>query len=168
MAPVGLHILTAHSCRMEGSENVVVHRTADLEARLIRICDDVYAVAPEPLVQQLASSGSLSDLTQLVFELCGTYRHPTNERVFLPDRKSFTSVAKLQAHLELKRPFKGAVRFENALKFACDGSGSHMETACAILLGFPYRYGGLGFPPCRMNYELVVPKKLIKHAGRQR
>ena len=167
IAPDKLHLLTPQTHRRESSDFIRFHTTNDGSAPLIRLANDIFIASPELVVQQLSESASLVSLTRLVYELCGVYSHPTNERVLLSERKTFSSISNLRGHLESRRPFRGADTLDTALRLAHNRSGSHMETACAILLGFPYRLGGLNFPKFEMNRKYAVPKKLVRHAGRR-
>lgn len=142
--------------------------TDERTVTLVEIGCKVYAPTPEYLIQQLSALGDIVDLTQLVFELCSIYSHPTNNHIELKDRKSFTTKRRLQRHLEKHRPFRGSARLEQALKLSKDRSASHMETACAMLLGFPYRLGGLNFPEFEMNHRIDIPRHLRKTLRRAR
>lgn len=169
MSPSTPHLLKASGNAPWDGNRVVTHFASDERAAiLVKLSDAVYASAPEYLVRQLASLGDVVDLAQLIFELCGVYAHPSNERIELKDRASFTSKRSLEKYLAQHRPFRGASRFERALKLSKDRSASHMETACAILLGFPYALGGLNFPVFEMNGMIEIPKNMRSTLGRSR
>lgn len=167
--PASLHLLVPYGHPTWKDPSIVTHFSSDTRpAILIKISDEIYAPSPEYLIRQLSPLGSTTDLAQLIFELCGVYSHPTNQHLELKDRSSFTTKKSLQRYLDKHRPFRGAARFERALKLAKDRSASHMETACAILLGFPYRLGGLNFPEFEMNQRIDVPSYFKNKLKRSR
>ena len=169
MDPVPLHLLYSRSCRLPKSEVVRAHTMReDLPGSLVRIEDGVYAVSPELLVCQLASWGTVNDLVYLLYELCGTYEHPSNQRRALSERAVFTTKKKLAAYVDARAIFPGKAAVRAALGLVRERSASHMETSFAMYLGYPYRLGGLGFPDFRMNEPIAAPAHIAKKYGRGR
>ena len=167
MEPVPLHLLKPHANRTSGSACTRIHTTRNPhECELIVLREGVFAASPETVVRQLASWGDEIDLIQLIYELCGTYAHPSNQRVPLPDRSTFTTRARLRASLK-NDGSPGIRRIHRAIERSHDRSASPMETACAMLLALPHHMGGLAFPDFEMNGKIIVPTRLKKAAGRR-
>ena len=166
---VPLHILKAQGRNTDKCKWIKQHTIVDIEEELfVAFGGGVYCASPELTARQLASWGTLNDLVYLLYELCGVYSHPGNADVDVTKKKAFTSKAKLEASMDSWPPFPLRKKMETAVGLVRDRSASPMETACAMILGMPCRYGGLGFPDFEMNREIVVPRSLRKHVGRSR
>ncbi len=167
--PAALHLLFPRKRGIEGNDFIKSHTFADDSAKaFVKLADGVFAASPELLACQLSTWASLNDLTYLLHELCGTYAHPSNERIFITDRKSFTTKSRLRVFCEGRGAFPGARKMAKALELLHERSASPMETAFAMLLGFPCRLGGLAFPPFEMNGVVEVPKRFRGSIGRER
>lgn len=162
-----LHVVRFRGWRVRRHDYVRVHLLGDVPPKsFVELGNGVYAVCPELLICQLASWGDLLDTTHLLYEMLGTYLHPSSASVLLEERKSFTTKTRLQRYLAARAQFSGIVNLRKALELTRERSASHMETAFAMLLGFPYRLGGFDFPDFEMNYRIVVPRRLRKEVGR--
>ena len=169
MDPVPLHLLYSRSCRLPESEVVRAHTMrGSLPGSLVRIADGIYAVSPELLVCQLASWGTVNDLVYLLYELCGTYEHPSNQCRALSERAVFTTRERVAAYVDKRATFSGNAMVRAALGLVRERSASHMETSFAMYLGFPYRRGGLGFPDFKMNAPIAVPAQMAQKCGRSK
>lgn len=165
---VPLHVLKRRGSHAQNSDLVLIHTAfADAPHPLIALGDGVYCVAPELLIRQLSSWGNVYELAYLAYELCGIYAHPGNEQILIPQRKSFTTKAQLAEFLSAQPSFPKSKTVERVVQLVHDRSASPMETASAMLLGFPCRLGGLGFPDFEMNKEIVVPRQLVDQIGRK-
>ncbi|MBQ9955109.1 MAG: hypothetical protein IJO87_06740 [Eggerthellaceae bacterium] len=169
MEAVFLHLLRPRGSHLTQSDCLITHSSGDLSKHsLLKVSEGVYCVQPELLVRQLSSLGSVCEVTYLLYELCGTYSHPGNVGIDLLQRKSFTTKERLQRYANAMAPFPHLDVFLEAVSLVKERSASPMETACAMLLGLPYRLGGLSFPEFEMNKELIVPQRLIGEVGRRR
>ncbi len=169
LPPCPIHLLRPLGHPVWEDPAIATHFASDARtAVLVRVAEGVYAPAPEYLLRQLSAQGSVVDLVQLTYELCGVYAHPSNQRIELKDRKSFTTTASVRRYLAKCRLFPGSRRLEQALSLSRDRSASHMETACAMLLGFPYRLGGLNFPAFEMNRQINFPRNMRAKLRRAR
>ena len=161
------HLLCAASNRKKRSPNVHFHTMSDLESiTLIKLADDTFMVTPEMVFLQLAQTGNPIDVIQLGYELCGTYTYPYQTHRHFSDRTPFASRHTIENLLESRKNTPGVAPARQALTYVTDGSASQMETACAMLLGLPYKMGGLNFPSFTMNQKISVPSKLQTEVGR--
>ncbi|MBQ9954829.1 MAG: DUF559 domain-containing protein [Eggerthellaceae bacterium] len=166
--PAALHLLFSRGSRLPKSDFIMSHTFSDASAKaFVKLADGVFAACPELVVCQLASWSEVNDLTHLLYELCGTYTHPANEHIFITDRKSFTTKSKIRSFCAQRNAFPHASKVMKALDLVHERSASPMETAFAMLLGFPCRLGGLAFPPFEMNGVVEVPKRLRRSTGRE-
>jgi len=124
--------------------------------------------SPELCFVQMASELTIPKLVTLGYELCGGYRlepGSKQDRGFHDDAP-LTSATKLEAYIARATGIKGRKNALRAIRFITDGSASPMETALAILLTFPYRLGGYGFPLPVLNRPIKVPVGIRKNSGR--
>ena len=125
----------------------------------VRMDSGLIVSSPELCFLQMASELSLTDLVALGCELCGNYRLDgggAKGKGFREDLP-LTSVGSLSSFTTKATGLKGCKNARKALRFIADGSASPMETILTILLVFPYRLGGFGFPKPLLNYRIEAP-----------
>jgi len=131
--------------------------------------DDLMVSSPEFCFLQMASELSLVELIELGFELCGEYSlfvedDPDVSESGFYNRKALTSTKKLDAFVARMPHVWGQLKARRALRYLLDGSASPMETKLAILLTLPYKLGGYGFIPPKLNSRLM-PSKTAKRTS---
>ncbi len=156
-----LHFLVGSGNARKVSRGVVSHvvTTSFPDGSFIRVDKNLIVSSPELCFVQMAGILSLAELVALGYEFCGGYRldkEDEKERGFRDD-PPLTSVVSLHSYVGKAVGMVGRKKAIQALRFIADGSRSPMETALAILLTFPYRLGGYGFPVPLLNYPIEVP-----------
>ena len=142
------------------------HRRDDVRCRvcsaalppnaLIRISDRTLITGPELTFLQLASNDDLDEVSLglIACELCGTYVLDTSWDGLTNTDKPLTSVARIGSFLDQMPGTRGCRLARRALELAFDNSNSPMESALAMLLCAPRRYGGMGLAPARLNHPV--------------
>ena len=124
--------------------------------------------SPELCFLQMASELPLVGLVALGYELCGGYRldpESAKDKGFRIDRP-LASVESLSSYVARTSGSKGNKNALKALRFIMDGSASPMETILAILLVFPHRLGGYGFPKPLLNHRIDASASVRKATGK--
>ena len=161
------HLLCSTSSRKKNTPSVRFHAASHLKlTTLIQIERDVFMSTPEAVFLQLAQTSDLIDAIQLGYELCGMYTYPYQTERHFADRTSFTSCHAIEKLIDKQNNTPGVAAARQAISYVVDGSASPMETACAMLLGLPYKMGGLNFPAFTMNQKISIPAKLRLEIGR--
>lgn len=131
-----------------------------------RVNKDICVSRPELCFLQLASMCSLVELTQIGFELCGTYwLAPNSEHGFRESNPVATSES-LRHFVEVMGSSKGTRRARSAAEYVVDGSASPMETIVTMLLTLPKAQGGYGLPSPQLNKAVDMPKSMRASYGR--
>lgn len=125
--------------------------------------------------QRLVRSGRLREsdavirLVELLMEFCGHYgRDPADPAggEIDEDVAPSATVGQVQAFLETNRQRQGSCLLRKALRYACDGSRSAMETYLWIVLTMPASYGLFEFTSAKLNVALVpteAQRSLMRH-----
>lgn len=158
-----LHVLASAPSRRSDNPAFCFHcRCIELpHASFHMLCRNVYVVSPELLLLEMSKSMGFADTVLLGCELAGTYRlcqHSDEsdgvETLF--NMPSLTSQRKLANYLAACGNVRGAKRARVAAKYVVDGSSSPMESALALLLSLPHKYGGYGLPRPALNVEIPL------------
>lgn len=105
-------------------------------------------------------------LTMLAMEFCGTYRLGVAGGQTRYNVGPLTSVDAIRGFADgLPRRF-GVRRIEKVTGFTLEHSASPMETALALMLTMPVKYGGYGLPQPLLNSEIDVSSSLLAPSGR--
>jgi len=161
-----IHLISTCAQRRRDHSDTVFHTFSEIPRNaLLQVDDGVCIASPELLFLQLARTADLIDLMQIGFELCGIYPHPGQVFTSFGERKSFMTKQSCERLLEGCGKVSGVSLARRAISYVVDRSASPMETASAMLLGLPYKYGGLGFPRFVMNEKVVVPSKMRHELG---
>jgi very-short-patch-repair endonuclease len=164
-----LHILVGNENSRKVSKSIKSHIcTGKLpNGSFIQAASGLIASSPELTFLHMANELAFPELVALGYELCGSYRLDSDSE---PDRgfrddQPLTSVSKLSSYLTKAVGLSGHKNASKALRYIADNSASPMETILAILLTFPYRLGGYGFPKPLMNCPLRVSLEARKKMG---
>ena len=167
LPPCEIHLISTCAQRRRDHSDTVFHTFSEIPRNaLLQVDDGVCIASPELLFLQLARTADLLDVIQIGFELCGIYPHPGQVFTSFGERKSFMTKQSCERYLAHQNGIPGLRRARAAIKHVIDRSASPMETASAIMLGLPYRLGGLGFPKFTMNEKIAVPLKMQHELGR--
>ena len=155
-----IHLLVERDCRRKLKGDLVVHTVScELPAGSILIVENGMCVAsPELAILQVSSSFSELDLLLLIYEFCGCYSLGGFSADLLM-RHPLTSVEALSRMLSQGRNLKCSSKLQKVLAFAMNGSGSPRETAVALLMHLPKRYGGFGLPRSELNLSVDLGKE---------
>lgn len=150
-----VHALVMRDHRRKSSEALMVHTcSGSLPERAVLAVEPGLCVAsPEFAILQMAPHCSDLELLLLIQEFCGCYSIGRSGEG-LRMRHPLTSVESIGRMASKAQGLKGLGRVRKVLPFAVDGSGSPRETALALLMCLPKRYGGFGVPAPRMNVAL--------------
>ena len=159
-----IHILVPDRNRRSHSKLVRSHaQTTPLPARhIVEVSPGVFAVTPELCFAQLCSELPTTKLLAIGFELCGTYRINPLDQIGFSRAEALCTPADIEKVAQ-SIATRGARRAERLAKYLISGSASPMETALALILTLPVRYGGYGIPQPIMN--MLVPVKAGQGRG---
>ena len=132
---------------------------------LYKIGPEVYMTSPEFSLLLISQKCGFNDLVMRCCEVCGTYGIDGGGKGFY-ERSALTSIAKVRAFLDKAGSVRGALKLRRALKYAFDNARSPMEAAIALLMCYPVRMGGFGFPKPILNYRMDLNREASRMAGR--
>lgn len=163
-----IHLLVNASKRRVQTKQVICHQsTCDYPTGSFRrIRDGLLIASPELCFLQMATKLSLPKLVKLGCFFCGTYADITGYGL-VNDRKPLTSKAKLIRYMEKCKGLTGHSQAARASKLICENVASPQEARLAILLSFPLKLGGFGFPPPVANHKITFPTHEQQLYGRQ-
>lgn len=154
-----IHLLVDRRKRERLAEGCTVHSMSnpgDSAFLFLEIEPGICATSPELTFLMAANELDFIDLILLGYELCGCYSlAPLRDSLVM--RHPLTSVEAIMATASTTT-VKGAGVAKQALRYVLDGSGSPQETALAMMLSLPKRYGGFGFTPPKLNLRLDLGK----------
>lgn len=78
-------------------------------------------------------------------------------------RAQRTNTQSIISYLERSTGLYGSNAAMRAAKYLIDGSASPMETALALLLSLPPKYGGFGLPKPKLNFEIQLIESEKQH-----
>lgn len=159
-----IHVLVPGRNWRTSSKLIRSHvQTTSLPARyIVGISPGVFAVTPELCFIQLSSELPTAKLLAIGFELCGTYRVSQLDQIGFSKAEALCTPAEIEKTAQSVAT-RGARRAEQLAKYLISGSASPMETALALILTLPARYGGYGIPQPVMNK--LVPVKAGQGRG---
>ena len=114
---------------------------------------DVWVASPELCFCQIAGGVSLVEAVKTGYELCAGYRKDEDDIRGFEGREPVTNAQRLQAFAQ-RFGGNGAKAARAAAQYVRGAAASPMETAAAMLLTLPRRYGGYGLPACKMNHPI--------------
>lgn len=151
-----LHVLVTQKNARRTSKNLKSHLwKGDLpKGAVFDTHNEFYVCAPELVFLQIAGSMELLELIKVGYEFCGTYDVSNGKEV--RKCRPLTQVARLKSFLAKNKGAPGAKRANRALAYIIDNSASPMETALAMLLSLPYKYGGYGLSNPQLNHPIYM------------
>ncbi len=159
-APVDtLHLLADSRHRWRDAENCEIHTLAgveDLPGLFLELEPGLCATSPELTFIVAARDLDLIDQILLGYELCGCYSLGSAFNRSLEMRHPLTCVERIEETARMVGRVKGVAQARRALQFVLDGSGSPQETALALMLCLPKKYGGFGLPRPQMNLSFKL------------
>lgn len=162
-----IHLIGTEGQRRKGYGPSVVHTMSEIPHNSLLLVDDGVCIAsPELVFLQLARTAEPLDLIQVGFELCGIYPHPGQVFTAFDERKPFMTKSSCERFLLRRKRACKVTAARAAIKHVVNRSASLMETASAMILGLPYKLGGLGFPEFVMNEKIPVPARMRHELGR--
>lgn len=153
-----VHLLVGRRLRERSLGNGVYHSIAiedGLAPLFLEIEPGLCATSPELTFIMAANELDFLSLVLLGYELCGCYSLVPQCGGGLMMRHPLTSVERI-ANLANSLSVKGVGPARRALRYVLDGSGSPQETALAMMLSLPKRYGGFGFVQPQLNLRLEL------------
>lgn len=151
-------LVPRHDARCASNIPVCCHEFLGVAPRgsIMRIDDDLFITSPELTFVQAAQSVGVGALLRFGFELCGSYAVDEASLYGSSNRAPLCSSAALRRCVSAAQGIRGCKRAQQCARYVLDGSASQMETALAILLCMPHRYGGYGLPMPKMNYRIAA------------
>ena len=103
----------------------------------------------------MASTLPFPKLVEFGYMLCGTYTLNPNAQI-PNDREPLTTTNKIRRFIERMKQPKGKRAALAALDLLVENSASPRETKTSLLLTFPTRLGGYGFPKAELNVRFDI------------
>lgn len=159
-----LHLLVSRGRKSDASRSVVAHTLVGdpPKGSLLRYGKSLYVSSPELTLLALGGDVDFIDHLLFAYEFCGCY----SVRPDLPDgllmRHPLTSVAELERFVDSAEGMTGVKSLRHILPYLMCGSGSPRETALALLICLPKRYGGFGLPFPVLNLSLDLGSSASK------
>ena len=151
-----LHILLPDRADCRSGKTLATHLWSEAlpSGSFEKVGDGAYMSSPEFCFVQLARTYSRVDLALLGFELCGSYALPPEEGSSCRGCVPATATVYLRSFAErcIRAGIRGGRAALETLKYVLDGAASPMESAIALMLWLPYRFGGYGLPKPVLNH----------------
>ncbi len=149
-----LHVLVERKARRKSNSSIVFHTcTASFPRNaILAIEGNLCVLSPEYTLLQAAQERDDLGFLQLIQEFCGCYSVLPNGNLFM--RHPLTSVEAVSMALTQASHLRGLARARRMLPVAINGAGSPRETAVALLMCLPKRYGGYGLPKPTLNLSI--------------
>lgn len=164
-----IHVLVDTRAKRGTKKRVVVHLgTSDMpKGSFCMLEKDLYVASPELCFLQAARWLSLSELVKLGFEFCGSYALSESDIRGFVRRDPLTCAKQLRLYLARMKGSNCVVKAQRAARLVADNSASPMETATAMLLTMPCRYGGYGLPAALLNHRINLEEESQRMASRR-
>ncbi len=117
----------------------------------VRVTDGLFACAPELAFVRLAAHAGFTETLRAGFELCGSYAIAPCAPGGICRSAPPTQVRRIRDYCRACPSLRGIGLARRASAHLMDGSASPRETALAMLLTLPHRYGGYGLPRPELN-----------------
>lgn len=134
------------------------------ESILLAAKPDVYVAAPALCVIHYASRHALAETIGLLYELCGTFSLPPDERPqhSAPHAEAYSYCESdavltpdvLTRYLSRCEGIRGLVTARRATRYALGGARSPAEAVMDALFHTSKRLGGFGFTPMLLNHRI--------------
>lgn len=162
-----LHLLVASKEIRNRSPLALCHiAPTDLPINAIsRIRSNLYVCRPSISLIQHASSAPNIELACIASEFAGNYRLDFHSHSF-NKAPSIIDLSVLKRITQTHTSLHGSGALHRVLNYVPTNSSSPMETALALLLAFPVKWGGYGFETPQLNRKIDLPLKAQLATGR--
>ena len=134
--------------------NYHVCKNSPPDGAFLRTRNDMYVASPEYAFDLVARHLTVVQAAILGYTLCGTYvSDPVSESGF-SKREPLTSAFKIRRFLTALHGTQTRAISVKASRLITSNAASPMETAAAMLLSLPQRYGGYGLPAPLLNARI--------------
>ncbi len=175
--PIQAHILVRGESRNRRQDALIPH-ACSLELPSGSLCrlgvapssgHRVLVTSPEiSLMHMLARQKSLHENLLLLWEACGSYQTSLTSGESRYEVAPLTSKSKLVSSIaRMPAPMGGVKKLRSLVRFLADGSASQRETALALLMGMPFRYGGYGLGIPIMNRVVKASRQAFALTGKR-
>lgn len=150
------HLLVPSSVKRRSSEEVVYHVLgAALPSGALRsMAPGEFVVSPECCLYEVARTMDLLETVLLGYEFCGCYSFDREGACAFDAREPLTDLGRIRRFVSSMGGAYGMRHLRRALPHIAEGSFSPAETAVAMLVSLPCRYGGFGLPRPQLNYRV--------------
>ena len=150
------HLLVPPSVKRRSGDEVVYHALgAALPAGALRsMTPGEFVVSPECCLYEAARTMDFLEAVLLGYELCGRYSFDREGSCAFDAREPLTDLGRIGRFASSMSGAYGMRHLRRVLPHIAEGSFSPAETAVAMLLSLPCRYGGFGLPRPRLNYRV--------------
>ena len=167
--PLDIMVNDPEKRRIHPSQTCHVWTTPLAEKSFVNIGHDVFVASPALCFLQAANTLSFFDLTELGYELCGSYsRTPGIGNGFVSRQNTLVKpehIAHLLAKMPHARGYRAAAR---VIPYIVAGSASPSETDMGLKNHLPPRMGGYGFPLSELNAEIPASEEAWRISGRRK
>ena len=162
-----LHVLISHKNKARRLEHAACHVCGGAmpKGAFIDMGGGLHVSSPEFTFLQLASVLEPAKLMAVGFELCGSYSPSWNGNATQYKRYPLSDVSHIGSFLAQATAFHGVKLARSSLPYVLERSASPRETALALLLSLPERFGGYGIKQPVLNHRITVPKKAYAAVG---
>ena len=162
-----VHVLVSKATLRRTSRNVASHVWSGRlpSGAFVRVAESVYVSSPPFCLVQLAGRLSVVDVVRLVSEWCAVGLPMSFGTSDIGRCQPLVALADLVRFTAKLRDVRGIARVRNALRYVVPGAASPMESAVALLLSLPRRYGGYGFEKPVMNHRLALDRSRGQQGG---
>lgn len=119
--------------------------------------DGLFVASPELCFMRATASSHPARAVELGFELCGHYRLDRRESRGFIQAPPLASALQVETFVGAVCAARGAREARRLYHYVLDGARSPMESALAILLGFPTSRGGFDLGGFEINGRIDVP-----------
>lgn len=129
------------------------------------LCEGVLVPLPEIALAQYAALANDYEVLLAAYELCGLFSADKVSGKLL-ERPALTTPEAIAVQAARFSGSKGSKKLDFACRYLSARSRSPRETAVALALSLPYRYGGYKLPLAKLNYEVALGQSAKKLCGR--
>lgn len=156
--PKPLHAFVSNAALRKHTSDVVSHVIPKgLSQNAFRHISQGYSVIePELCFLLAAKTLSIPELVLLANNLCGIFCLDEKTNSGFGKREAITSVQSIKQYLENVKNVDGIKKARTAIQYACDGSGSPMESRIAAIGRLPFHLGGYGLSGFSLNCNVSL------------
>ncbi len=149
------HLLVPSSVKRRSTAEVVYHSLGRFPSGALRqLAPGEFVVSPECCLMQMARSMEMLELVKLGYEFCGRYSFDRQGACLFDERDPLTDPVRLGRFAARMEGAYGIRHLTRALPHIIGNSFSPAETATAMLLSLPHRYGGFAIERPLLNHRI--------------